>query len=67
MAASRHQPQQTPTRQVDGLTLRGWSFGWRQDATHVQVKRLIQQQPDSSAPAHAVTTPPVKALQQLRR
>ena len=33
----------------------------------MQVKRLLQQQPDSSGTVHAVTTPAVKALQQLWR
>jgi hypothetical protein len=67
MAASHHQPQQTPTRQVDGLALRRSSFRRRQYATHVQVKRLLQQQPDGSGATHAVTAPPVKALQLIWR
>jgi hypothetical protein len=63
MAASRHQPQQTPTRQVDGQALRGSSFGWRQDTVQVQVKRLLKQQPYGGSAVHAVTAPAVKALQ----
>jgi hypothetical protein len=62
MAASRHQPQQNPTRPADGLAHQGSSFRRRQDATQVQVKRLLQQQPNRSGTAHAVTTPPVKAV-----
>jgi hypothetical protein len=42
MAASRHQPQQNPTRPADGLTDQGSSFRRRQDTTQVQVKRLLQ-------------------------
>jgi hypothetical protein len=67
MAASHHQPQQAPTRQADGLALQGSSFRRRQDATHVQVKRLLQQQPYGGGATHAVTTPPVKALQLIWR
>jgi hypothetical protein len=33
----------------------------------VQVKRLLQQQPDGSGATHAVTTPAVKALQLIWR
>jgi hypothetical protein len=67
MAASHHQPQQTPTRQVDGLTLQGSSFRRRQYATHVQVKRLLKQQPYGGSATHAVTAPTVKALQLIWR
>jgi hypothetical protein len=42
MGASHHQPQQNPTRQVDGLADRKSSFRRREDATQVQVKRLLQ-------------------------
>jgi hypothetical protein len=67
MAASHHQPQQNPTRQVDGLADRGWSFRRRQDATQVQVKRLLQQQSNRSGTIHAVTTPTVNLMLQLWR
>jgi mevalonate kinase len=67
MAASHHQPQQNPTRQADGLTDQGSSFRRRQDATQVQVKRLLQQQPDSGSTVHAVTTPPINLMLQLWR
>jgi hypothetical protein len=66
MAASHHQPQQNPTRQVDGLTDRKSSFGWWQDAVAMQTQRLLQQQPDSSSTVHAVTTPTIKTLLQVR-
>lgn len=33
----------------------------------MQVKRLLKQQPDSGSAIHAVTTPPVKALQLVWR
>jgi hypothetical protein len=33
----------------------------------VQVKRLLQQQPDSGGTVHAVTTPAVNLMLQLRR
>jgi hypothetical protein len=67
MAASHHQPQQNPTRPADGLAHQGSSFRRRQDATQVQVKRLLQQQPDRSGAVHAVTTPAVNLMLQLWR
>jgi hypothetical protein len=67
MGASHHQPQQNPTRQVDGLTHQGSSFGWWQDATQVQVNRLLQQEPDRSGPIHAVTAPAINLMLQLWR
>jgi hypothetical protein len=62
MGASHHQPQQNPTRPVDGLADQGSSFRRRQDATQVQVERLLQQQPDSGSAIHAITTPAIKTL-----
>ena len=67
MAASHHQPQQNPTRPADGLADQGSSFRRRQDATQVQVKRLLQQQPDRSGAVHAITTPTVNLMLQLWR
>ena len=67
MAASHHQPQQNPTRQVDGLADQGSSFRRRQDATQVQVERLLQQQPDSGSTVHAITAPAVNLMLQLWR
>jgi hypothetical protein len=65
MAASHHQPQQTPTRQVDGLTLQGSSFGWRQNTVQVQAHGLLKQNPDGRAPTHAVTTPRIQPYQEV--
>jgi hypothetical protein len=33
----------------------------------MQAQRLLQQQPDSGSTVHAITTPVIKALLQLRR
>jgi hypothetical protein len=65
MAASRHQPQQTPTRQVDGQALRGSSFCRRQDAVAVQAHGLLKQNPDGGAPTHAVATPRIQPYQEI--
>ena len=63
MGASRHQPQQIPTRLADGLANLGSSFRCRQNAVHVQPQGLFEQQADRGGTVHAVTTPRVKALQ----
>jgi hypothetical protein len=41
MAAFHHQPQQNPTRQVDGLADRKSSFRRREDAVAVKAHGLL--------------------------
>jgi hypothetical protein len=65
MGASHHQPQQNPTRQVDGLADRKSSFRRREDAVAVKAHGLLKQNPDGGAPAHAVTTPRIQPYQEI--